>query len=91
VFENTIFQSVGELFHWFPAPGDIMGVVLLAESHLAPHNWPELGAVTLDGYVCNLHADHSAQAKALMARLEPAFCAAQVERQRMVRGAGPLR
>ena len=47
-------QPVGELFHRFPAPGGVTGVVLLAESHLAVHTWPELGAVTLDVYVCNL-------------------------------------
>ena len=47
-------RVVGELFHCFPAPGGVTGVVLLAESHLAVHTWPELGAVTLDVYVCNL-------------------------------------
>ena len=82
-------HAVGELFHRFPAPGGVTGVVLLAESHLAVHTWPELGAVTLDVYVCNLHADHSLQAAAVMARLEAAFPAAQVQRQRLVRGAPP--
>jgi len=82
-------QAVGELFHRFPAPGGVTGVVLLAESHLAVHTWPELGAVTLDVYVCNLHGDHSAQAEALMARLESAFAAAHVQRHRVVRGALP--
>jgi S-adenosylmethionine decarboxylase len=82
-------QAVGELFHRFPAPGGVTGVVLLAESHLAVHTWPELGAVTLDVYVCNLHGDHSAKAEVLMSRLEGAFQAAQADRQRVVRGAGP--
>jgi S-adenosylmethionine decarboxylase len=81
-------HAVGELFHRFPAPGGVTGVVLLAESHLAVHTWPELGAVTLDVYVCNLHGDHSGQAEVLMARLETAFTAAQVQRHRVVRGAG---
>ena len=81
-------HAVGELFHRFPAPGGVTGVVLLAESHLAVHTWPELGAVTLDVYVCNLHGDHGAQAEALMARLVLGFCAAQVERHRVVRGVG---
>ena len=82
-------QAVGELFHRFPAPGGVTGMVLLAESHLAVHTWPELCAVTLDVYVCNLHGDHSAQAEALMAQLQAAFGAAQMERHRVVRGAGP--
>lgn len=85
-------QAVGELFHRFaPRPGTshppgVTGVVLLAESHLAVHTWPELGAVTLDVYVCNLGADHSSQAEALLARLIALFAPAAVERHRLVRG-----
>ena len=51
----------------------ITGVVLLAESHLAVHTWPELGAVTLDVYVCNHGADNTARANALLAHLLDAF------------------
>jgi S-adenosylmethionine decarboxylase proenzyme len=78
-------QAVGELFHAFPPPGGMTGVVLLAESHLAVHTWPELGAVTLDVYVCNLRHDHSAGAEALLARLEAAFRPAHSERGRLAR------
>jgi S-adenosylmethionine decarboxylase len=79
-------QPVGELFHRFPSPGGVTGVVLLAESHLAVHTWPELGAVTLDVYVCNLHADNSARAQLLLASLQAAFEPAQVERHEVLRG-----
>lgn len=79
-------QAVGELFHRFPAPGGVTGVVLLAESHLAVHTWPELGAVTLDVYVCNLHADNSARAEALAAALHDAFAPRQAELRRVPRG-----
>ena len=88
-------QAVGELFHRFtPRPGTthppgVTGVVLLAESHLAVHTWPELGAVTLDVYVCNLGADHAAQAEAVMARLVALFTPAQIERHRLLRGELP--
>ena len=77
---------VGELFHRFGAPGGVTGMVLLAESHLAVHTWPELRAVTLDVYVCNYGADNSARAEALLARLEAAFAAGRIERQRLQRG-----
>jgi S-adenosylmethionine decarboxylase len=80
-------QPVGELFHRFPAPGGVTGVVLLAESHLAVHTWPELGAVTLDVYVCNLGADNSARAEALAAALQAAFAPAGARVQRLLRGA----
>ncbi len=77
---------VGELFHRFPPPGGVTGVVLLAESHVAVHTWPELAAVTLDVYVCNLHADNTARAEALLARLQAAFQPAAARVQRLNRG-----
>jgi S-adenosylmethionine decarboxylase len=88
-------QPVGELFHRFaPAPGapfgavvGITGVVLLAESHLAVHTWPEIAAVTLDVYVCNLGTDNSARAHALLEALLVAFAPASAERHALERGA----
>ena len=85
-------EPVGELFHRFePAAGaggpcGITGVVLLAESHLAVHTWPELGAVTLDVYVCNFGRDNSARAERLLATLLQAFAPVHVQQQRIVRG-----
>ena len=79
---------VGELFQRFPigAVSDqngITGVVLLAESHLAVHTWPELGGVTIDAYVCNFSADNSARAHALVDALVAAFAPARVVRQQL--------
>ncbi len=84
---------VGELFHRFPEPGGVTGVVLLAESHLAVHTWPELDAVTVDVYVCNLGGDNSARARAVMAALVGAFAPAEALQQQLQRGAaaGPAR
>ncbi len=86
-------SAVGELFHRFvpapqhaEAPSGITGVVLLAESHLAVHTWPELEAATLDVYVCNLGTDNSARAEALMDALVTAFLPARVERHAQRRG-----
>jgi S-adenosylmethionine decarboxylase proenzyme len=79
-------RAVGELFHRFPAPGGVTGVVLLAESHLAVHTWPELAAVTLDVYVCNLHGDNSPSAEALLASLTGSFAPAECRVQRLRRG-----
>ncbi len=84
---------VGELFHRFDAPAGqaagITGVVLLAESHLALHTWPELGAVTVDVYVCNFGADNSAKAHALLDSLVRGFAPAEVTRQQLRRGEVP--
>jgi S-adenosylmethionine decarboxylase proenzyme len=79
-------SAVGELFHRFPGGGGVTGVVLLAESHLAVHTWPELGAVTIDVYVCNFSGDHGAQAEQLLLDLVAAFEPARVERQQLQRG-----
>ncbi len=53
---------LGELFHAFDG-GGVTGAVVLAESHLAIHTWPELNSVTLDVYVCNYTQDNSAKAR----------------------------
>lgn len=86
-------HAVGELFHRFaPGPGageqpaGITGVVLLAESHLAVHTWPELEAATLDVYVCNFGADNSARAEALLGALVAAFAPGRIERHKLLRG-----
>jgi S-adenosylmethionine decarboxylase len=85
-------QPVARLFHAFAAtgaePSGFTATVLLAESHLCLHTWPELRAVTLDVYVCNFGADHSAKAEALMDTLVALFQPAQVERHRLMRGQG---
>ena len=66
--------------------GGITGVVLLAESHLAIHTWPEIGAVTLDVYVCNFGADNTARAQALLQALLDGLQPGAVDRQRLERG-----
>ena len=61
--------------------------VLLAESHLCVHTWPEQRAVTLDVYVCNFGADHSAKAHVLMDALLALFQPTAVDRHALQRGA----
>lgn len=81
---------VGEKWHVFPdyqgQPGGVTGMLLLAESHLAVHTWPERSGVTLDVYVCNFEADNSARAERLMNQIEAAFQPQQRQRQRLMRG-----
>ena len=62
--------------------------MLLAESHLCVHTWPEQRAVTLDVYVCNFGGDHSAKAEALMAALQGVLLPGRVQVNRLVRGEG---
>ena len=81
---------VGRLFHPFrDAAGDpagVTGTVVLAESHLAVHTWPEVGGVTLDVYVCNFSGDNSARARALFAEMIATFAPARLEKKEVARG-----
>jgi spermidine synthase len=71
--EASGLTIIGDHWHRFPdyngSPGGITGMVLLAESHLAVHTWPELLGVTLDVYVCNFTRDNSPAAHAIVGHL----------------------
>ena len=77
---------VGELFHPFGVGHGVTGVVLLAESHVAVHTWPERASVTVDVYVCNYGGDNSLKAHRLMGALVGAFSPARVQRHAIERG-----
>jgi spermidine synthase/S-adenosylmethionine decarboxylase len=81
---------VGRLFHAFTdaagQPAGVTGTVVLAESHLAVHTWPEIDSVTLDIYVCNFSGDNSARAHALFAEVIAAFAPGRLEKSEVVRG-----
>lgn len=76
---------VAEAFHGFQGAG-ATGAVVLAESHLAVHTWPELGAVTLDLYVCNFSQDNRAAAETAYAVLQAAFRPGRSARRDIQRG-----
>ena len=43
-------------FHRFQPQG-VSGVVVIAESHLSIHTWPEAGYAAVDFYTCGDHTD----------------------------------
>ena len=49
----TIMESA---FHRFEPQG-VSGTVILAESHLSIHTWPEKGYAAMDFYTCGDHTD----------------------------------
>ncbi|MCX8085449.1 MAG: polyamine aminopropyltransferase [Rhodocyclaceae bacterium] len=81
---------VDEKWFTFPEyngqPGGVTGMLLLAESHLAVHTWPERKGVTLDVYVCNFCQDNSAKAERLATALLAAFAPQSSETHRILRG-----
>ncbi|NML42606.1 S-adenosylmethionine decarboxylase proenzyme [Ramlibacter sp. G-1-2-2] len=83
-------QAVNQLFHAFPATakgkGGVTATVLLAESHVCLHTWPEEKAVTCDVYVCNFSGDHTAKARGLMFALVNRFQPEWTEQRSLDRG-----
>jgi S-adenosylmethionine decarboxylase proenzyme len=74
----TIIRS---LFHRF-SPQGISGVVIIAESHLTIHTWPEHGLASIDIYTSGLTADPSLAVPVLQA----GFKAARAEVRELSRG-----
>ena len=63
----TVVQSV---FHRF-APQGVSGVVVIEESHLSVHTWPETGYAAVDFYTCGDCSPERAH-EVLVEGLEPA-------------------
>jgi S-adenosylmethionine decarboxylase proenzyme len=66
--------------------GGATGAVVLAESHLAIHTWPERDGATLDVYVCNYTGDNTAKAEAVYKSLIKALKPGDVMVERIQRG-----
>ena len=78
-------NAVGDCFHQFDPQG-VTGTVLLAESHLAIHTWPEEGFATIDAFVCNFMSDNTAKAQQLIDLLRAALKPRRVAEQTVRRG-----
>ena len=72
---------VTDVFHSF-SPHGVSGVVVIAESHLAIHTWPEHGYAAVDIFSCGTTLDHDAIREWIRAGLE----AATVETRELTRG-----
>ena len=66
--------------------GGSTGAVVLAESHLAIHTWPERDGATLDVYVCNFTSDNTSKAEEVYSRLVKALKPADIIVERVQRG-----
>ena len=59
--KSAELTSVGELSFSFQPQG-ISALLLLEESHIALHFWPEEGKVSIDIHVCDYQKDNQAKA-----------------------------
>lgn len=63
-------------FHTFGPGKGVTGVVLLAESHISIHTWPEFGFVAADIFMCG-KAEPKLALEVIRLALEPASCSVQ--------------
>lgn len=73
---------VGYKFHKF-APQGVSGVVIIAESHLAIHTWPEHGYAAVDIFTCGSRTEPRLALKFL----QSAFRSKRVKHRELRRGA----
>jgi len=71
--EQAGLSSVGDFFHQFDGAGGVTGMVVLAESHMSIHTWPEKKYVTVDVYVCSYSQDNRPRARQLYQSLLDTF------------------
>ena len=57
IVRELVLHPVGDaLWHRFPEPGGITGMLLLAESHLAVHTFPEHASLCVNLFCCTPRA-----------------------------------
>ena len=59
---------LGESFHHF-SPQGVSGVVIIAESHLSIHTWPEYGYAAVDIFTCGTSVEPEKAAETLIEKL----------------------
>ena len=61
---------LGESFHQF-SPQGVSGVIIIAESHLSVHTWPEHGYAGADIFTCGTRVKPEKAAEVIVDRLKP--------------------
>ena len=52
ITELALTPVMAPVWHTFPSPGGVTGFVVLAESHLACHTFPEFGSICINVFCC---------------------------------------
>ena len=73
-------------FHKF-APHGVSGVVIISESHLTIHSFPEHGYASIDVYTCGDRIDPNVASN----YISNALCATKTEIVEIPRGMGPIK
>ncbi|MCD6523270.1 MAG: S-adenosylmethionine decarboxylase [Candidatus Diapherotrites archaeon] len=85
ILESTVEEAklskLHSHYHQFE-PYGVTGFVLLAESHISIHTWPEHGYCAVDVFTCGEEGDAELAYKLLKEKLKPG----RVNREKKVRG-----
>ncbi len=73
--------KIRSYYHQF-SPGGVSGIILLAESHLSFHTWPEYGLVALDIFTCGPSENAESALEYILGKLTPT----SIEYKRIERG-----
>ena len=85
IVNDSGLTVVGTYFHQF-GEGGVTGVVVLAESHVSIHTWPEReNFVNSDVFVCNVTQDNTDKAKAVYEKMKGLFSPEKEETQEVMR------
>jgi len=61
-------EVLGDSFHRF-SPQGVSGVVIIAESHLSIHTWPEYGYAAVDIFTCGTTVEPEKAAEVMIEKL----------------------
>ncbi len=81
IFALSGAQIIKDVFHSF-SPHGVTGVIVIAESHVSIHSWPELGYAAVDIFTCSsrMNVDF------IIAELKEVTKATTVISQKILRG-----
>jgi len=78
------FHVLGTLFHEFPG-GGITGLILVSESHIAIHTWPERGYLTLDVFFCNYTRNNTIKVRQALQDLRAIYKPSKIVKREILR------
>jgi len=73
IIKDSRLNIVGDCFYSFGDKCGFTGVIILAESHVSIHTWPELKKVDCDVYVCNVTQDNTSKAEYIYLALKSLY------------------
>jgi S-adenosylmethionine decarboxylase len=86
IVDGNGLTVVGTYFYQFGEGNGVTGVVVLAESHVSVHTWPEKeNFINADVFVCNVTQDNTDKAKAVYEDIKELFAPEKEETQEIMR------